>query len=165
MNAIVAVDNNFAIGYKGELLVRIHEDMRRFSQLTTGKVIVLGRKTLETFPGKLPLKNRVNIIITHNRNLFAPGAVVVGSPDEARKEIAKYSTEDVFIVGGSSIYNEFYHECDTVYATKVDYEYQADAYFPNLDKDPGWEIVDESDERTCHDIIYTWVTYKRNLTK
>ena len=106
MNAIVAVDRNWAIGNKGSLLVSIPNDMKMFRQTTTGKVVVLGRKTLETFPQKQPLKNRTNIILSRDRGFTAGDAVVVHSIEELLEELKKYPSEDIYIIGGDSIYKQ-----------------------------------------------------------
>ena len=104
MNAIVAVDNNWAIGCKNSLLVRIPADHKNFRQETTGKVVVLGRKTLETFPQGMPLQNRTNIILSTNPDYRVKDAVVVHSKEELDAELKKYPTEDVYIIGGESVY-------------------------------------------------------------
>ncbi len=161
MKAIVAVDNNWAIGYKGQLLIRIPADQKRFAQITTGKVVVYGRKTLDTFPGQAPLKNRTNIVLSRKKGYKVPGAMVVNSAQEARDLIKTYDSDDVYIIGGTSIYEEFIGECDTAYVTKIDFNYQADTHFPNLDKDTSWKITERSDEQTCHDIIFEYLTYER----
>ena len=107
MNLIVNVDSNWAIGYRGKLLVSIPEDMKFFRSETTGKVVVLGRKTLDTFPGGQPLKNRTNIILTRNPNYQVKGAIICHSVEEVLEELKKYNSADVYIIGGDSIYKEF----------------------------------------------------------
>lgn len=161
MNLIVAVDNNWAIGNKDRLLVSIPNDHKRFREETTGKVVVLGRKTLQTFPQGLPLKNRTNIILSRDKNYEVKGAVVVHSVEELLEELKKYDTEDVYIIGGESIYRQLLPYCDTAHITKIDHKYEADTYFPNLDEDPEWEITADSDEQTYFDIAYTFVKYER----
>lgn len=161
MNMIVAVDNNWAIGCKNELLVSIPNDHKMFRQMTTGKVVVLGRKTLETFPQGLPLKNRTNIILSRNQNFAVKDAVIVHSEDELMKELEQYDTEDIFIIGGESIYRMMLPYCDTVHVTKIDHEYAADAYFLNLDEMPEWEITADSEEQTYFDIPYVFLKYER----
>ena len=99
MKAILSADRNWGIGYQNKLLVTIPSDMRFFRETTTGKVIVLGRKTLETFPGGLPLKNRVNIVLTHDRSLQVKDAVVVHDLEELMEELKKYPEEDIYVVG------------------------------------------------------------------
>lgn len=161
MNAIVAVDNNWAIGCKNSLLVRIPADHKNFRQETTGKVVVLGRKTLETFPQGMPLPNRTNIILSTNPDYQVKDAVVVHSKEELDAELNKYPTEDVYIIGGESIYRLMLPECDVVHVTKIDHDYEADAYFPNLDQDGAWEVTAESEEQTYFDLPYYFVKYER----
>ena len=141
MNLIVNVDKNWAIGYGGKLLVSIPEDMKFFRSETTGKVVVLGRKTLATFPGGQPLKNRTNIILTRNPEFTAKGAVVCHSVEETLEELKKYPSEDVYIIGGDTIYRQFLPYCDTAHVTRMEHAYDADAWFPNLDEDPEWELT------------------------
>lgn len=161
MNAIVAVDNNWAIGCKNSLLVRIPADHKNFRQETTGKVVVLGRKTLETFPQGMPLPNRTNIILSTNPDYQVKDAVVVHSKEELDAELNKYPTEDVYIIGGESIYRLMLPECDVVHVTKIDHDYEADAWFPNLDQDGTWEVTAESEEQTYFDLPYYFVKYER----
>lgn len=160
MNAIAAVDNYWAIGNKGSLLVRIPMDQKYFREKTIGKVVILGRKTLATFPNGLPLAGRTNIIMSRNQNLCIKGAVVVHSKEELFQELKKYNSEDVFVIGGSEIYELLVPYCDTVYATKIAYQYAADAYFPNLDKLPNWSMEEEGEENTYFDLEFTFCRYK-----
>lgn len=160
MNAIVAVDNHWAIGYKGALLVRIPMDQKFFRDTTMGKVVVLGRKTLETFPNGLPLKGRTNIVLSKNQDLKIKDAVVVHSKEELLQELKKYNSEDIFIIGGSSVYDMLIPYCNLVHVTKIDYTYQADSYFPNLDEDSNWMITGESDENTYFDLEFTFYRYE-----
>ena len=121
----------------------------------------MGRKTLESFPNKSPLKNRLNVVITSDMNYSVPGAVVVHSIDEAVEAVRDYADDDVYVIGGESIYRPMLPLCSTAHITKVDYAYQADAHFPDLDKEEGWKITETSDERTYFDIIYEFVKYER----
>ena len=161
MNVIAAVDNHWAIGYQGSLLVRIPSDQKMFREMTEGKVIVMGRKTLETFPQKQPLKNRVNIVLSRNAEFAVKGALVVHSIKELMEELKKYDEEDIFVVGGSSVYEQLLPYCDTAHITKIDYAYQADAYFPNLNAMPEWELTADSDEQTYFDLEYYFLKYQR----
>ena len=104
MNLIVAVDENWAIGCRGDLLVRIPADHKMFRQETTGKVVVLGRKTMDTFPGGQPLKNRTNIVLSRNPQYTQKDAIVVHSVEELLEKLKEYDTQDVYIIGGSSVY-------------------------------------------------------------
>lgn len=161
MNVIAAVDNNWAIGYQGSLLVRIPSDQKMFREMTEGKVIVMGRKTLETFPQKQPLKNRVNIVLSRDKGYTVKDAVVVHSIKELMDELKKYDGNDIFVVGGASVYEQMLPYCDTAHITKIDYAYQADAHFPNLDVMPEWELTADSDEQTYFDLEYYFLKYQR----
>lgn len=161
MNLIVAVDENWAIGNKNELLISIPADHKFFRQETTGKVVVLGRKTLETFPQGLPLKNRTNIIMSTNKNYKVKDAVVVHGLDELLAELQKYDTENVYVVGGESVYRLLLPYCDTAHVTRIDHAYEADAYFPNLDEMAEWKVTADSEEQTYFDITYHFLKYER----
>ena len=161
MQAIVAVDENWAIGNKGGLLAKIPADMKRFRELTTGGVVVLGRKTIETFPAGKPLQGRTNIILSKNPEYQVADAIVAHNPEEVLKAIEEYDPDTVFNIGGESIYKLLLPYCDTALVTKIDHAYEADAYFPNLDKDPEWELVEESDEQVYFDLTYHFLKYAR----
>ena len=161
MNLIVAVDENWAIGNKNELLIRIPADHKMFRQETTGKVVVLGRKTLETFPGGLPLKNRTNIILSTKKDYEVKDAIVVHSVEELMEELKKYEENQIYIIGGESVYRQMLPYCDTAHVTKIDRSYEADAFFPDLDKDPEWQITAESDEQSYFDTTYAFLKYER----
>ena len=161
MNLIANVDENWAIGKNNQLLVKIPADMKFFRETTTGKVVVMGRKTLESFPNGQPLKNRTNIVLTKDRNYRVKDAIVVYSMDELHEELEKYDSEDIFIIGGESIYRQLVDECNVAHITKVDYAYDADAYFPNLDKKPEWQITQDSEEQTYFDLIYHFYKYEK----
>lgn len=161
MNIIAAVDANWAIGYKNELLVKIPNDQKWFQKITTGKVVLMGRKTMETFPNGMPLKNRTNIVLTGDRALRVKDAELVYGIEELLEKLKQYNTEDVYVIGGESVYEELLPYCDTAYITKIDYTYQADRYFPNLDNDADWHIESESEEQTYFDLEYYFVKYVR----
>ena len=161
MKAILSADKNWGIGYKNRLLVSIPSDMKFFRQTTTGKVVVMGRKTLESFPNGMPLKNRTNIILTRNPEFTAKGAVVCHSVEETLEELKKYPSEDVYIIGGDTIYRQFLPYCDTAHVTRMEHAYDADAWFPNLDEDPEWELTGQSEEKTYFDLEFTFCRYER----
>lgn len=161
MNLIVAVDENWAIGNKGELLVRIPADHKYFRNETIGKVVVLGRKTLETFPQKQPLGKRTNIILSRDPEYKVNDAIVVHSIDELLAELKNYNDDDIFIIGGDSIYKQMLPYCNVAHVTKIDHKYEADAFFPNLDEDPEWEITDMSEEQYYFDLTYHFVKYEK----
>ena len=158
MNLIAAVDENWAIGNKDDLLVRIPADHKAFRQETTGKIVVLGRKTIETFPQGLPLKN---IILSTNKNYQVKDALVVHGLEELFACLKDYDTKDVYVIGGESVYRQLLPYCDTAHITKIDHAYEADAYFSNLDELPEWEITADSEEQTYFDITYHFLKYER----
>lgn len=161
MNLIVAVDKNWAIGLKNKLLVSIPEDMKFFRTETAGKVVVMGRKTLESFPGGIPLKNRINIVLTGNRDYEAKGALVLHTVEDILQELKKYPSQEVYIIGGESIYRQFLPYCDTAHVTKIDYAYEADTYFPNLDEMPEWKVTASSGEKTYYDLEFEFFKYEK----
>lgn len=161
MNLIVAVDKNWGIGSKNKLLVAIPSDMKFFRETTSGKVVVLGRKTLETFPNGLPLKNRTNIILTNNKDFQAKGAIICHSMEEVLEELKKYDSEDIYIIGGETIYRQFLPYCDVAHITKIDHAFEADTYFPNLDEMEEWEVTADSEEQTYFDLEFQFVKYER----
>ena len=161
MNIIVAADSNWGIGKNNQLLVSIPADMKMFRQETTGKVVVMGRKTLESFPNGLPLKNRTNIVLTGNKNYKANGAIIVHTIEELLEEIKKYPSDEVYCIGGDSVYKQLLPYCDTAHVTKIDFAYEADSHFPNLDEMPEWKITAESEEQTYFDLEYTFVKCER----
>lgn len=164
MNLIVAADRNWGIGYNNSLLVQIPRDQKMFREMTTGKVVVMGRKTLESLPQKQPLQNRTNIVLTSNTQYSVKGAIVVHSMEELLDELKKYNEEDIYIMGGESIYKQMLPYCKVAHVTKIDYVYQADTYFPDLDKDDEWQLVADSDEQTYFDLAYEFLQYKRKST-
>ncbi|MEJ8735789.1 MULTISPECIES: dihydrofolate reductase [Mediterraneibacter] len=161
MQAIVAADRNWGIGNKNRLLVSIPSDMKFFREKTTGKVIVMGRKTLESFPGGKPLKNRVNIVLTGNREYTVKDAVVVHTEEELKEELKKYKEEDIFVVGGESVYRMLLPLCSTVYVTKIDRVFEADTFFPNLDEKKEWKMTEEGEEQTCFDLEFRFTKYEQ----
>ena len=161
MNLIVAVDKNWAIGCGNKLLVSIPQDMKFFRETTMGKVVVMGRKTLESFPGGQPLKKRTNIVITRDKNYNVKDAIVVHSVEEALEELKKYNEEDIYVIGGESIYRQMLPYCKVAHVTKIDHAYEADTYFPNLDEMNEWEITGVSDEQTYFNLEYEFVRYER----
>ena len=161
MNLIVAADENWAIGNKNELLVRIPADQKFFRETTMGKVVVMGRKTLETFPNGLPLMGRTKIVLTHDKKFRVPGALIVHDMEELHEELEKYNSEDIYVIGGESVYRQLIDECDVAHVTKIDFAYDADAHFPDLDADPAWERTADSEEQTYFDLEYYFYRYER----
>ena len=161
MNLIAAVDQTWAIGNKNQLLVKIPADQKFFRETTTGKVVVMGRKTLESFPNGLPLKNRTNIVLTRDKKYEVKDAIVLHSLEELREELKKYPSEDIYVIGGETIYRQLLDDCDVAHITKVEFAYDADAYFPNLDELPEWKITADSEEQTYFDLEYYFYKYEK----
>ena len=176
MNVIVAVDAEWGIGNKGDLLARVKEDLQQFARLTTGKTVVLGSNTLATFPGGRVLKDRLNIVLNPDPEYAPEGAVVVHSLDGLFEKLKELETqgvasEDVFIIGVASVYKQMIDYCDRAYVTKFKKSFEKDVYFPNLDEKPEWSVVSESEEITANyrgagdtrgEISFTFVEYAKN---
>ena len=158
MKLIVAVDQNWAIGKEGDQLCYLKEDLKRFKELTLGHPVILGRKTLATFPGGRPLKGRDNLILSRDPNFEAEGAQVFHDMDS----LLTAAPHDSFVIGGGSVYKALLPYCDTAYVTKIDHAFpDADVWFPNLDADPAWEITQEEPPLEQDGLIYRYVTYQR----
>ncbi len=163
MNIIVAVDKKWGIGNKGKLLVSIPRDKKLFREETTGKVIIMGHNTLLSLPGAQPLAGRENIVLSRDKSLSIKGATVLNSVDACIDYLRKNNIKDsdVFVIGGESVYNDFLPYCDVAHITYIDYEYEADRHFLNLDISNEWSLVLETEEETYFDIPYTFRLYKR----
>ena len=160
MNAIVVVDRNWAIGRENHLLYSLPTDMKRFRSLTLDGTVILGRKTLDTFPGGNPLPQRKNIVITHHTDLDRDGAVAVPGLDAALDAAASTPDDRIWVIGGGSVYAALLSKCRRACVTKVD-DTAADAaaFFPNLDKLPGWELESVSDPVTENGVTYRFCDY------
>ena len=154
MKAIVAVDQNWGIGYKGKLLERIPEDMKFFKQTTIGKVVIMGRETFASLPGGEPLKDRINIVLCEDKQFSDKKITVCSSLNELFIKIKKYLTDEVFVIGGEIVYAELLPYCSEAYITKIENTYAADKYFPNLDKDDSWELVVRGESQSYNNIRY-----------
>jgi len=143
MNLIVAVSENYGIGKDNKLLFNLPMDLKYFKEKTQNKVVVMGRKTFESLPFK-PLKNRVNIVITTDKEFHYEGIVVVNSFEELFEKLKDYNDEDVFLIGGSSIYNKLMERCRLAYITKVHKKVDADTFITNLENKPNWEEINSS---------------------
>ena len=157
MNLIAAVDRNWAIGRDGDQLCYIPADLKHFQALTTGHPVILGRKTLATFPCGRPLKNRRNLILSRTMGEAPQGAEVFSTAEV----LLAAAPEDSFVIGGASVYRQLLPWCDTAYVTKIDRAFPADCYFPDLDQDPAWERTEESAPLEQDGIIYRYLTYRR----
>ncbi len=164
MELVVAVDSNFAIGINGDLLCYIPSDLKHFKNLTSGQVVVMGRKTLESFPNKKPLPNREHIILTRNKDLSFDSEMVTLCYDisNLKSLIEKFKSKKVFVIGGGEIYKQLLPYCQKAHITKIKKEFKADTFFPNLDKMENWQVIDTSDTISENDVEYNFVTYTNN---
>lgn len=166
MQLIAVVDKNWAIGMNGRQLVNIPGDQKMFRQETEGKIVVMGRKTLLALPGERPLEKRINLVLTTDSEFRAKGAFVCHSAGEALAKLEAYKAEgacrdeDIYIIGGESIYKQFLPYCETAHITFIDYEYEADTHMVNLEKE-GWRLTEISDEQTYFDLCYEFRKYER----
>ncbi len=168
MKLIVAVDNEWGIGYKGDLLARVRRDLFNFRDITKGHTVVLGYNTLATFPGGRVLKNRNNIILCHLPDFEVEGGTVVHSLDELFEELKKYDTDDIYVIGGASVYRQLLPYCNEAIVTKFKKTYEKDVTIPNLDEDDAWILANESETffsdgetDTEAGLPFTFCTYKK----
>ena len=161
MDAIVAVYSDWGIGDGGTQPVVLKADRRHFRSLTDGSAVIVGRKTLADFPGGKPLANRFNIVVSR-QGITVNGALVVHSTGEALDAAEDF--EQCFVIGGASVYMQFFNYLERVYVTKIDIEPQSDSFFPNLDRNPEWECVSQEPWEEEDGIRYCFCTYERKLS-
>ncbi|CUP18455.1 MULTISPECIES: dihydrofolate reductase [Hungatella] len=161
MKTIVAVDRNWGIGRDGGLLTHLPEDMKFFRTTTKNKIVIMGRKTLESFPEGKPLKNRINILLTGNYDYCPEGTVICHSVEEVLEAVRGYDSEDVYIIGGQSVYEQFLPYCDTAYVTYMKAELSPDTYFINLDEREDWEMVQVGEDKVYESLHFEFRTYKK----
>ena len=158
MELIVAVYDDWGIGADGTQPVALSADRKFFREITKGACVIVGRKTLADFPGGKPLPNRVNVVISRNCGPIE-GVTVCRSPEEAAELTKQYLR--VMVIGGGSIYRQMLPYCDTAYITKVHTTVPCDTYFPNLDKDPQWDLAQVLLSGQEDGIGYEMCLYKR----
>ena len=161
MNLIVCVDRNWGIGKDGQLLVHLKEDMKYFRDHTMGKVVVMGRSTLESLPNGEPLKGRTNIVLTHKAGFEKEGVIVVHDMEELLEELNNYDPDDIMIIGGASVYNEMMDMCDKLFVTKVEEEFFADTFIRNIDQNPNFKVVWSSEEMEDKGLKFRFFEYRR----
>lgn len=157
MYAIAAVDRAWAIGKDGDQFCYLPDDLKRFRSLTAGHAVILGRKTLATFPGGRPLKGRRNLVLSTAPDFCPEGAEVFADLGS----LLKAAPEDAFVIGGGSVYRALMPHCDTAYITKIDAAWSADTWFPDLDADSAWGKTEEEPPLEHEGIFYRYVTYRR----
>ena len=166
MILLFAVDENWGIGYKGDLLVKISEDLKRFKKMTTENIIIMGRKTFESLPDGKALPNRINIVMTRDKDYSCcDDIIVVNSTEELLEKLKELNPNDEmqhFLIGGANICRSLMPYCTKAYITKVYKAFEkVDTVLPNLDEDDTWKIVDTSDIHTQGNIEYKYVEYSR----
>lgn len=159
MNLIVAVDNNWGIGSNNGLLYNLKQDMNYFKEKTTDKVVVMGDRTLASFPGGNPLKNRINVCISDNPNFKKEGVTVVNSLQELFETLSFYESENIFVIGGAYVYKQLLPYCHRAYITKIKSEKPADRFFPNLDADENWILDKASDPCYENETVFYFCEY------
>lgn len=159
MNVIAAVDQNWAIGKNGDQLIYLSEDLKHFKALTMGHPVILGRKTLATFPGGRPLKGRRNLILSRSLDFASEGGEVFAGLDALLAE----APEDAFVVGGASVYRALLDWCETAYITKISRSFSgADCWFPDLDQCSEWRLAEEGPELEEKGVTFRYRIYRRN---
>ncbi len=160
MNLIVAADRNWAIGKGGDLIYSIPEDMKYFRRMTQGKTVVMGRKTLESFPGGKPLPKRVNVVLSSNCDYAPEGTVSVHNYAELFAEIAKYPEDEVMLIGGGRLYTDLAKYCRRAYITLIDAETEdVDTFIPNFDELDGWKLEEVSEPLETGGYTIRFATY------
>jgi dihydrofolate reductase len=165
MNFIVAVDKSYNIGNDDKLLMYLPEDLKYFKKTTTGKVIVMGRKTLESLPKSSPLPNRTNIVLTFNEDYNKEGCIISHSIKELFEILKDYNEEDIFIIGGANIYDQLIPYCKYGYITKIKQTFNVNKSINNVDKMPNWNKICESNEMSYEGVKYTFTKYENNNIK
>lgn len=163
MKAVVAVDEYYGIGKDGNLLFRISDDLKRFKKLTEGRAVIMGRRTLESLPGGKPLPDRINFVLTQNKEYNQLGIIPIHSLDEMQEIFQTLRSDNIFVIGGASVYAQLLEYCDTVYMTKVYKHEIADAIFPDLPNDE-WNLVSKSDRLTDEKtgLVFRYLVYERS---
>ena len=160
MNLIVCVNNRMSIGKHGDLLYSIPEDMRFFRKMTSGKTVVMGRATLESLPGGMPLKNRKNIVLSHNPPKEENGAIYCKDLGELAEVLKYENSDDVFVIGGGKLYRLLYPYCKNAYLTCVDDDSEGDTYFPDLLASEQWKETYSSEEKEFEGLRYRFKTFE-----
>ena len=163
MRAIFCADEKWGIGKDNGLLFSLPKDMKFFRETTKGKVVVMGRKTLESFPGGQPLKGRVNIVLSSHEP--KEGTVGAKSLGELLLLLKKYPEDEVFVIGGESVYRALLPYCSEVYVTKVAADGKADTFVPDLDEDEAFALAAEGEPVEDNGYTLRFCTYKNRAPK
>ncbi len=161
MKQIVNVDINFGIGKNNQLLIHIPDDLKYFKKQTLNKVVVMGKNTFLSLPNQQPLKDRVNIILTSQKDFLVTGAIVVHNLEQLFTILKDYDNDDIYVIGGASIYEQLLPFCDQILITKTYFDFKADRFFVNIDNLEEFEIIDKSDMYEYQGYQYQFLTYQR----
>ncbi len=164
MNLIVVVDKNWAIGYKNKLLCHLPSDLKHFKKMTSGKAVIMGRKTLESLPGSKPLPNRTNIVLSRNYD-NRDGIIVINNIFDLKKVLSTSDLSEAFVIGGQAVYELLLPYTSCAFITKIDSEFKADAYFPNLDKMENWQATQEISTISENNLNATIYKYENSDVK
>lgn len=162
MKIIVAVTKNWGIGCRGNLLFNIPEDMKFFRETTLNKIVIMGHNTLKSMPNGKPLKDRVNIVISTDNSLEIDGAIVCNSVAETLEKVKDYNTDNVFVIGGQTVYEQFLDYCKIALITKIEESIDADTFFPNIDEMPNWRQIAMSEANYHEDIKFRFTIYENS---
>ena len=165
MNFIVAVDQNYAIGYKNQLLFSLKQDLQYFKQTTINKVVIMGDTTFYSLPGSKALKNRTNIVLTLNPDFNEPDTIVAHNFKELAEIIKDYDPDDGFVTGGASVYTQLIPYCKKGYITKIKGSKEADRYLPNLDLMDNWDLVSISPTQEEDGVQFNFCIYENDSPK
>ena len=163
MDLIAAADKNWAIGKEGGLLCHLPGDLKYFKEMTTGKTVVMGRKTLESLPGGRPLQNRQNVVLTGDLSYQKEGCIIVHSVKELLETVNAQGSEDggVMVMGGASVYRQLLPYCQNCYITRLEADFEADVYMPDLDRDRDFVLAWESRPQEENGVTYRFTRYER----
>lgn len=161
LNMIAAASRNWGIGKNGDLLFHLKGDMKFFRETTSGNVVVMGRKTLDSFPGGKPLKNRINIVLTNNAEFERENVITVHNIKELSQKLSEYEDKKIFVIGGGEIYFLLLPFCTRAYITRIDADADADTFIHNFDSDSSWQLADSSEAMEENSVKYTFTVYNK----
>ena len=162
MNVIAAVNENWGIGKNNDLLYHLPSDMKFFREKTKGNIIIVGRRTLESFPNAAPLKDRINIVLTKDKSYKKENAIICGGISQLFDILKKYDSKSIYVCGGEMIYSLLLPYCDTAYITKVFDSAPSEKFFPDLDKNPDWKLDFQSEQMVENGLSFAFCTYKKH---
>lgn len=164
MNFIVAVASDYAIGKDNRLLFSLPSDLKYFKEKTLNKIVVMGEKTYKSLP-KRPLPNRINIVLSNDISFYDDNIIIVRDMGELFNELKNYNSDDIFIIGGASVYNQLMDYCKLAYITKVYKKVDADTFINNVDNKTNWHVVSQSEMQTENNLDFQFIVYENKDPK